>query len=123
MGAQGSGAHAEHHAGASMQQRHHMGNGETTPWQLAAGLANMLVQGGGIGPGKTGAIPPKGPMAQPPPLLKGCVRPGVAHRAEQLLEHRERELPARLTIGRGRDSHLREMAAEAYRPYGHGEAG
>jgi hypothetical protein len=31
------------------------------------------LQGGGIGHGKTRAIDPKGAMAQPAPLIKGCL--------------------------------------------------
>ncbi len=49
-------------------------------------------------------------MAQPAPLIERFVLQGVAHRAEKLLEHRERELHASLTIGRGRDGHLRQVS-------------
>jgi hypothetical protein len=49
-------------------------------------------------------------MAQPTPLIERCVLQGVTHRAEQLLEHRERKPHASLTIGRSRDSHLRQMS-------------
>jgi len=49
-------------------------------------------------------------MAQPTPLIEGFVLQGVAYRAEKLLEHREREPHASLTIGRGRDGHLRQMS-------------
>ena len=82
-----------------MKQRQKVRHGETTPWKLFAGLAKMLLQGGGIGHGKTRAIDPKGAMAQPASLIKGLVLQSVAHGAEQLLEHGERELHACLTIG------------------------
>ena len=69
----------------------------------------MLLQGGGIGHGKTRAIDPKGAMAQPAPLIELCVLQSVAHGAEKLLEHRERELHARLTIGGSGHVELGEM--------------
>jgi hypothetical protein len=49
-------------------------------------------------------------MAQPTSLIEGGVLQGVTYRAEKLLEHCEREPYACLTIGRGRDGHLRQMA-------------
>src|SRR5712691_70417 len=82
-----------------MKQRHQVSHGEATPWELFAGLAKMLVQGRGIGHGKTRAIDPKGAMAQPAPLIEGLVLQSVAHGAEKLLKHWERELHACLTIG------------------------
>src|SRR6516165_2332799 len=92
-----------------MKQRQEVRHGETTPGELLAGLAKMLLQGGGIGHGKTRAIGPKGAMAQPAPLIKGFVLQTLAHGAEELLEHRERELHARLTIGGSRHVELGEM--------------
>src|SRR5215471_7286599 len=92
-----------------MKQRQQVRDGETTPWELFARLAKMLLQGGGIGHGKTRTIDPKGPMAQPASLIKGGVLQSVAHGAEQLLEHRERELHTRLTIGGSGHVKLGEM--------------
>jgi hypothetical protein len=69
----------------------------------------MLLQGGGIGHGKTRAIDPKGAMAQPAPLIERLVLQSVAHGAEQLLEHGERELHACLTIGGSGHVALGEM--------------
>ena len=103
MGAQGSGEHAEHHASASMKQRQEMGHGEPTSRHLLAGLAKMLLQGGGIGHGKTGTIDPKGAMAQPVSLIKRLGLHRVTDSAEKLLERRQRELHARLTIRRRGD--------------------
>jgi hypothetical protein len=92
-----------------MKQRQQVCHGETTPGELFAGLAKMLLQGGGIGHGKTRAISPKGAMAQPAPLIERFALQSRADRAEQLLEDRERELHACLTIrGRG-DVELGEM--------------
>src|SRR5512132_2098393 len=92
-----------------MKQRQQVRNGETTPGELFAGLAKMLLQGRGIGHGKTRTIDPKGAMAQPAPLIEGVVLQSVAHGAEKLLEHRERELHARLTIGGSGHVELGEM--------------
>src|SRR5215813_9591482 len=92
-----------------MKQGQEVGNGETAPRQLFAGLAKMLLQDGSIGHGTTGAISPKGAMAQPAPLLERLVLQSVADRAEKLLEHRERELHAGLTIGGSRHVELGEM--------------
>src|SRR5712692_5503864 len=92
-----------------MKQRQQVRNGETTTWELFAGLAKMLLQCGGIGHGKTRAIDPKGAMAQPASLIEGFVLQSVAHGAEKLLEHRERELHARLTIGGSGHVALGEM--------------
>src|SRR5262249_45243458 len=92
-----------------MKQRQQVRHGETTPRELLAGLAKMLLQGGGIGHGKTRAIGPKGAMAQPAPLIKGFVLQSVTHGAEKLLEHRQRELHARLTIGGSRHVDFGEM--------------
>jgi hypothetical protein len=77
MGAQGGCQHLPYHAGASMQQRQEVGHGEPTPRQWCAGLATMLLQGGGIGHGKTGPIDPKGPMASPASLIKSLGLPSV----------------------------------------------
>ena len=92
-----------------MKQCQQVRNGETTPGELLTGLAKMLLQGGGIGHGKTRAIDPKGAMAQPAPLIELCVLQSMAHGTEQLLEHRERELHARLTIGGSGHVELGEM--------------
>src|SRR5215510_3682263 len=92
-----------------MKQRQQVRHGETTPGELFARLAKMLLQGGSVGHGKTRTIDPKGPMAQPASLIEGVVLQSVAHRAEQLLEYRERELHARLTIGGSRHVELGEM--------------
>ncbi len=69
----------------------------------------MLLQGGGSGHGKTRAIDPKGAMAQPAPLIELCVWQSMAHGTEQRLEHRARELHARLTIGGSGHVELGEM--------------
>jgi hypothetical protein len=92
-----------------MKQRQQVRHGEPTPGELFAGLAKMLWQGRSIGHGKTRAIDPKGAMAQPAPLIKGCLLQSVAHGAELLLEYREGELHARLTIGGSRHIELGEM--------------
>ena len=97
MGAQGSRQYLKDQPSPRMKQRQQVRNGQTTPWELFAGLAKMLLQGGGIGHGKTRAIAPKGAMAQPAPLLERFVSQSVAHGAEQLCEHREREPHTRLT--------------------------
>ena len=73
MGAQGSGQHAEHHAGASMKQRHQVGNGKAASGLLAPRLAKMVLQLGGIGHRKTRAIDPKSAMAQPAALVERLV--------------------------------------------------
>jgi hypothetical protein len=109
MGAQGGGQQLYHHPGARMEQRQQVGNGETAPRQLFAGLAEMVLQCRGIGHGKTRAIDPKGAMAQPAPFIEWFVLQCVAHGAEQLLEHCEREFHARLTIGGSRHVKLGEM--------------
>jgi len=92
-----------------MKQRQQVRHGEPTPGELFAGLATMRLQCGGIGHGKTRAIDPKGAMAQPPPLIEGLVLQGVAHGVQQLLEHREREPHACLTIGGSGHGTLGEM--------------
>src|SRR6266436_6746040 len=92
-----------------MKQRQQVRNGETTPWELFAGLAKMLLQCGGIGHGKTRAIDPKGAMAYPAPFIEWLVLHSIADRAEQLLEHRQREPHAGLTIGGSGDIELGEM--------------
>src|SRR5262247_2496924 len=92
-----------------MKQRPQVRNREATPGELFAGLAKMLLQGGRVGQGKTRTIDPKGPMAQPASLIERVVLQSVAHRAEQLLEYRERELHTRLTIGGSRHVELGEM--------------
>src|SRR2546423_4385710 len=92
-----------------MKQRQQVRHGETTPWELCAGLAKILLQCGGIGHGKTRAINPKGAMAQPAPLLERFLLQSVAHGAEQPRKHRERELHACLTIGGRGHGTLGEM--------------
>jgi len=92
-----------------MKQRQQVRNGKTTPRELLAGLAKMVLQCGGIGQGKTRAIDPKGAMAQPAPFIERFVLQSLAHGAEELLEHREREIHARLTIGGSRHVELGEM--------------
>jgi hypothetical protein len=82
----------------------------------------MRLQGGCIGHGKTGSIDPQGPMAQPTPLLEGCVLQGVTHRAKTLLAHYERALQASLPRDRGRDGLPAPDVAEAYRRYCHEES-
>jgi hypothetical protein len=109
MGAQGGGPYWSDQPGTRMKQRQQVRNGEPPPWELFAGLAKMLLQCGGIGHGNTRAIDPKGAMAPPTPLLERFVVQSVAHGAEQPFEHREREPPARLTIGGSRHVELGEM--------------
>src|SRR6516165_9038326 len=92
-----------------MKQRQKVCNGESTARQLAAGLAKMLLQGGRIRHGKTRAIGPKGAMTQPAPLVERCALQSRTDRAEQLLEYRQRELHARLTIRGCGDVELGEM--------------
>src|SRR5215813_1788600 len=92
-----------------MKQRQQVCNGEPTPLELLAGLAKMLLQYGSIGHGATGAIDPKGAMAQPASFLEWVVLQSLAHGAEELLEHRERELHARLTIGGSRHVEFSQM--------------
>jgi hypothetical protein len=65
MGMQGSREDFPHHAGAGMKQRHQMGDGKATTRLLASWLAKIVVQCGGIRHRKTGAIDPKGAMAEP----------------------------------------------------------
>src|SRR5215468_11653785 len=92
-----------------MKQRQQVRDGETTPGELFARLAKMLLQGGGIGHGKTRAIDPKGAMAQPASLIKRCVLHRLAYGAEQLLKHQKREPHTRLTIGGSGHVELGEM--------------
>ena len=70
MGAQGGCQHVYDHPGACMKQHQEGGNGEPAPGKLSAGLATMLLQGGGSGHSKTGTIHPECPMAQPAALIK-----------------------------------------------------
>ena len=92
-----------------MEQRSQVGNGKTTPRELLARLAKMFLQCGGVGHGKTRAIDPKGAMAQPAPFLERFVLQSVAHGAEQLLEHYEREFHTRLAIRGSSNVTLGEM--------------
>lgn len=78
MGAQGSGPHVQHQAGAGMKQRHQMGDGKTAPGLLASRLATMVLEFGRIRHGETGTIDPKGAMAQPTSLVQGLVLEAVA---------------------------------------------
>lgn len=73
MGTQGSRSYFQHHAGAGMKQRHQMGDGKATTRLLASWLAKMVVQCGGIRHRNTGAIDPKGAMAEPASLLERLV--------------------------------------------------
>ena len=73
MGMQGSRSYFQHHAGAGMKQRHQRGDGKATTRLLASWLAKIVVQCGGIRHRKTGAIDPKGAMAEPASLLERLV--------------------------------------------------
>ena len=53
MGAQGSTQHLQDHARARVKQRHQVGHRKPTPGLLAAGLAKVLLQLGGIRHGET----------------------------------------------------------------------
>ena len=92
-----------------MKQDQQVGNGETAPRQLLAGLAKRVLQHRGVRHGTTGAIDPQGAMAQPAPLVEWLVLHSLADRAEQVLEHRQRELHARLAIGGSGDVALGEV--------------
>jgi hypothetical protein len=99
MDAQGDRQDVYAQSGPRMTQRQQVCHRATTAGKWFARLANMLLQGRGIGHGTPGAVPPKGARAQPASLMEGVVLQGAAHGAQQFRAHRERELHARLTIG------------------------
>jgi hypothetical protein len=89
MGTQGRREDVQHHAGAGMKQRHQMSDGKAAPGLLAAWLANMGVQVGGIRHRKTGAIDPKGAMTAPTALRAARVVSGRSPSAAAVETHAE----------------------------------
>jgi hypothetical protein len=104
LGAQGSGQHAEHHAGACMKPRHQVGN------RKAPGLAKMVLQRRGVSHRKTRALGPKVAMAQPAALVERLVWYASAGPPQHPLKHTQRPLPAGLAIRRGGDGQLSQMS-------------
>ena len=110
MGTQGSRSDFQHHAGTGMKQRHQMGDGKAATGLLASWLAKMGVPCGGIRQRNTGAIDPKGAMAEPVSLIERLVWSAVAHRSQQPLTHTQRKLHAGLAIRRCRHGPLGQVA-------------
>jgi hypothetical protein len=105
----------QHPAGASLQQRHQMRDGNAATGLLAAWLATMVVPCGGIRPRHTGAIDPKGAMTEPASLLERLVWSAVAHRPQPLWKHLQRKLHTGLAIRRGRHGRRGEVASRGTR--------
>ncbi len=87
-----------------------MGHRKATTGLLASRLTKLVLQLRGIGHGNTRAVGKKGAVAQPASFRERLVLQVVTHRPEQPLEHFKRESRPGLTIGRGTDLDLGEVA-------------
>ena len=101
VGVQRAGQGLQEHPRADVEQRQQMGHGEAAAGLLAAGLAEVLAEFGHVGHGETRAVDDEHPMPVPAPGVVDDGREPLGDAAEQLLEQRQRQATARLTVGRG----------------------